>query len=71
MGAFFACSHRSIQALGGLIHLFVVYVIVDVFVTLDVVGGMVMLGWCRVHKTLGSRDPDPMEGFSQVRKVWA
>ena len=24
----------------------------------------------RVHKTLGSRDPDPEEGFSQVRKVW-
>ena len=41
----FACSHRSIQALGGLIHLFVVYVIVDVFVTLDVVGGMVLVGW--------------------------
>ena len=25
----------------------------------------------RVHKTLGSRDQDPEEGFSQVRKVWA
>ena len=33
--------------------------------------GVSSVGFCRVHKTLGSRDPDPEEGFSQVRKVWA